>query len=164
MISSALVLKCVQNIYNFYLKIIYQKLKYVYFNQLMYMSCLWWTRLQKNVREDGIEEENQGVENSKNKVYVKTVIMKPNIFQDSFEKLKVTIIWTLNMLAYRRLQTHFCIVRYVKVFNKMFANRMQEYRKDDHPQWSGWLYPRDAKMDQHTQSINLITHINWLKD
>lgn len=28
----------------------------------MYMSCLRWIRLQKDVREDGTGEENQGVE------------------------------------------------------------------------------------------------------
>lgn len=35
--------------------------------------------------------ESGSRETTKNKVYVKTVIMKPNILQDSFEKLKVTI-------------------------------------------------------------------------
>lgn len=61
-------------------------------------------------------------------------------------------------------RTYFCIVWYAEVLNKILANRMQEYRKDAHPQWSGWFYPRDSKMGQHTQSINLMSHINGLKD
>lgn len=62
MTSSALVLKCIRNSHNFYLENNLPEAQICYFNQLMYTSCLWWTRLQKDVREDGTGEENQGVE------------------------------------------------------------------------------------------------------
>ena len=47
-----------------------------------------------------------------------------------------------------------------KTLNKILANRIQQYIKN----MTKGLYPRDARILQYPQSINVIYHINKLKN
>ena len=53
-----------------------------------------------------------------------------------------------------------------KILNKILANRIQQHikKKKNHTPWPSGLYPRNAGFFNIHKSINVIHHINKLKD
>ena len=52
-----------------------------------------------------------------------------------------------------------------KVFKEILANQIQQYIKGIiHIPWSSGIYPRDARMVHYLKSINVIHHINKMKN
>ena len=51
-----------------------------------------------------------------------------------------------------------------KILNKIPANRIQQHIKKYHASSPSGVYPRDARILQYSQTINVIHHIDKLKD
>ena len=50
-----------------------------------------------------------------------------------------------------------------KILNRILANRIQQHTKKITPR-SSWVYSRDARIRHYMESINVIHHINKLKN
>ena len=52
----------------------------------------------------------------------------------------------------------------VEILNKILANHIQKYIKNDYTPWSSGIYSWDARLVQHSQMNKCDHHINKMKD